>query len=155
MWANLLKLLFRGKLYFAFFPSYLSTMCLISFLQCLPFLFFQCHATIHPQSACCAQQITIPLFLSLWPQTVCFLFRLWSPSPHCPLSAILSPPSAPCYLWNAKLQRQGEWTWCYARSQTTQAGTAKGRLCTAHVTNRSLLPPFTTPTNLPLTLQHY
>lgn len=51
MRANLLKLLFRGKLYFAFFPSYLSTMRLISFLQCLPFLFFQCHATIHPQSA--------------------------------------------------------------------------------------------------------
>lgn len=51
MQVNLLKPFSRvRKSILSFFP-YLYTGSLISPLQCFPFLFSQCHATIHPQSA--------------------------------------------------------------------------------------------------------
>lgn len=87
---------------------------LISVLQCFLFLFSQCHATIHPQSASVLNNKS-PLRLFCLQDNQMSVSYSGSQSPcHIVLTCSLSlPPSAPCYLWNAQLQEYREVAWRY------------------------------------------
>lgn len=91
------------KEHFFFYPLYLYTESLISLLQCFPFLFSQCHATIHPQSASVLNNKSPFGSFCLQDNQLSVSYSGSQPPCHIVLTCSLSlPPSAPCYLWKAK-----------------------------------------------------
>lgn len=112
MQACLFKLYFQGEqLYFAFF--------LRTFYCCMPFLSLVCSVCLFCSPNVMLQFIPNLLLFSttnhdsprfVFRTTNC-LFLIQALNPFVTLSSPspLSPfPSAPCYLWNAELQGQGE-----------------------------------------------
>lgn len=87
---------------------------LISVLQCFLFLFSQCHATIYPQSASALNNKSPLHSFCLQDNRMSVSYSGSQPPCHIVLTcSLFLPPSAPCYLWNAKLLEYREVAWRY------------------------------------------